>query len=115
MIDQALACLAQTIFMEARGESHKGQVAVGYVLMRRAEFKPERICLEMARPAQFSWYGKLKLPEKAELKPYYLLAWRVMYKLEPDYSKGATHFHNFAVNPRWNMKPRVTIQNHIFY
>ena len=35
MLDQALMCLATTIFMEARGEGIAGQIAVGYVLYRR--------------------------------------------------------------------------------
>ena len=67
MIEQALACLATTIFMEARGESIAGQIAVGYVLYRRADFKPENVCIEMKKPYQFSWYGKLKPPEPKAL------------------------------------------------
>ena len=67
MLDQALMCLATTIFMEARGEPLAGQLAVGYVLYRRADFKPENICNEMKKPYQFSWYGKLKPPDPSSL------------------------------------------------
>ncbi len=43
MIDQALLCLATTIYMESAHEPREGQIAVGYVLMRRADAEdPER-------------------------------------------------------------------------
>jgi len=44
MIDQALACLATTIFMESSIEPQQAQIAVGYVLMRRADFNPKNVC-----------------------------------------------------------------------
>jgi len=117
MLDQALACLAQTIFMEARGEPVAGKLAVGYVLYRRAEFKPQYICAEMKKPYQFSWYGKLKPPEPSALKDtiYYRLAYEIINLKARDYSKGATNFHNVALNNQWGMKPRVIINNHVFY
>jgi hypothetical protein len=123
LIDQiaALTCLAQVAFMEARGEPVAGQTAVMMVLYRRAEFKPERICSEMAKPYQFSWYGKLKPPERDDpkLKPFIHLA-KLVYKFKvQDTSKGAYHFHEINLKPKpvWAIqKPvRVTINNHIFY
>jgi spore germination cell wall hydrolase CwlJ-like protein len=117
MIDQALACLATTIFMEARGEGIAGQIAVGYVLYRRADFKPENICIEMKKPYQFSWYGKLKPPSPQALKntSYYRIAYEILHLKARDYSKGATNFHSIALNNQWGMKPRVIINNHVFY
>ena len=117
MIDQALACLAQTIFMEARGESITGQIAVGYVLYRRADFKPENVCIEMKKPYQFSWYGKLKPPTPEALKntSYYKIAYEILHLKARDYSKGATNFHSIALNNQWGMKTRVIINNHVFY
>ena len=117
MLDQALACLAQTIFMEARGEGIAGQIAVGYVLYRRADFKPENVCSEMKKPYQFSWYGKLKPPEPSALKNtiYYNIAYQIIHLKAKDTSKGATNFHNIALNNQWGMKPRVIINNHVFY
>jgi N-acetylmuramoyl-L-alanine amidase len=61
----ALTCLAQTMFMEARGEPQAGQIAVGMVLYRRANFEPKKVCAEMSRPYQFSWYGKINHPSVA--------------------------------------------------
>jgi spore germination cell wall hydrolase CwlJ-like protein len=123
LIDQiaALTCLAQVAFMEARGEPPAGQIAVMMVLYRRAEFKPERICLEMARPYQFSWYGKIKPPERSatELRPFLNMAHQVLNLKVKDTSKGAYNFHEINLKPRpaWALqKPiKVTINNHIFY
>jgi len=123
LIDQiaALTCLAQVAFMEARGEPKAGQTAVMMVLYRRAEFKPERICLEMARPYQFSWYGKIKPPERsaAELRPFFNLAQQVLNLKVTDPSKGAYNFHEISLKPKplWaKQKPvKVVINNHIFY
>ena len=117
----ALTCLAQTMFMEARGEPQAGQIAVGMVLYRRADFNPKRVCSEMARPMQFSWYGKLKPPERSsyELRPFILLAQKILTFKVKDTSEGADHFHeiNLKPKPTWaHRKPiKVVINNHIFY
>lgn len=121
MIDQALLCLAQTIFMESSSatERREAQIGVGYVLMRRADFDPKQVCYEMARPYQFTWYGKQKPPERNKIDPYYLdLAYRIMHKLEPDYSYGATHFHDNSIQkPSSWFKLKKTIQwsHMVFY
>lgn len=115
MINEALMCLALTMYQEAKGEPVAGQVAVGYVLYRRADFKPDYICSEMKKPNQFSWYGKIRDPSYIELQPFIILASEIIYHKRQDTSMGATHFHNFTVKPKWKMKPRVIIKNHIFY
>jgi len=119
MIDQALACLATTIFMESSTEPQKTQIAVGYVLMRRADFDPKNVCYEMKRPSQFSWYGRKDIPNAKEINPYYFqLAWRIMHKLEPDYSMGAINFHDDSiVKPKswWKMQKVVQWSHMIFY
>ena len=117
----ALTCLAQTMFMEARGEPQAGQIAVGMVLYRRADFDPKRVCAEMSRPYQFSWYGKIKPPERSsyELRPFILLAQQILTFKVKDTSKGAYHFHEASLKPKplWaHRKPiKVVINNHIFY
>ena len=119
MIDQALLCLAQTIFMESSLERKEAQIGVGYVLMRRADFDPTQVCIEMKKPYQFTWYGKVKPPERKEIKPYFLdLAYRIMHKLEPDYSYGATNFHDDSITkPQSWFKLKKTVQwsRMIFY
>ena len=119
MIDQALLCLAQTIYMESNTEQREAQIGVGYVLMRRADFDPKEVCNEMKKPAQFSWYGKIKPPEPKAIQPYFLdLAYRIMHKLEPDYSYGATNFHDNSIKkPQSWFKLKKTVQwsHMIFY
>ena len=117
MIDQALLCLATTIYMEAAHEPKQGQVAVGYVLMRRAEFNHKNVCSEMKRPYQFSWYGLVKPPSVIR-QHYYDIAYRVLHRLEVDYSYGATNFHDTTISkPKsWHrLEPVVKWSNLIFY
>jgi spore germination cell wall hydrolase CwlJ-like protein len=117
MIDQALACLATTIFMESATEPPQAQIAVGYVLMRRAEFNKKNICYEMKRPAQFSWYGYKKPPSVIN-QYYFNIAYKVLHQIEVDYSYGATHFHDTTIQkPKswYSLKPVVKWSHLIFY
>jgi spore germination cell wall hydrolase CwlJ-like protein len=117
MIDQALLCLATTIYMESAHEPREGQIAVGYVLMRRAEFNHKNVCSEMKRPYQFSWYGLVKPPSVIR-QYYYDIAYKVLHRLEVDYSYGATNFHDTTIKkPKsWHrLEPVVKWSNLIFY
>ena len=116
MIDQALLCLATTIYMESATEPYQAQVAVGYVLLRRAEFEHKNVCMEMKRPYQFSWYG-FKKPPPIEQK-YLDVAHRVLARIEVDYSYGATNFHDTSITkPKtWKgLTPIVKWSHIIFY
>ena len=116
MIDQALLCLATTIYMESATEPYQAQVAVGYVLLRRAEFEHNNVCMEMKRPYQFSWYG-FKKPPPIEQK-YLDVAHRVLARIEVDYSYGATNFHDTSITkPKtWKgLTPIVKWSHIIFY
>lgn len=117
MIDQALLCLATTIYMESATEPYQAQVAVGYVLMRRAEFNNKNVCNEMRKPYQFSWYG-YKQPPSVLQQTYIDLAYRVMHRVEVDYSYGAINFHDTTIKkPKsWkNLTPIVRWSHIIFY
>ena len=117
MLDQALVCLATTIFMESGGEPREAQIAVGYVLMRRADFEHKNVCYQMKRPAQFSWYGLTKPPSVIR-QEYKDIAYRVLHRLEVDYSYGATHFHDTTITkPKswYSLKPVVKWSRLIFY
>jgi spore germination cell wall hydrolase CwlJ-like protein len=117
MIDQALACLATTIFMEASKEPLQAQIGVGYVLMRRADFNKKNVCLEMKKPYQFSWYGIIHPPPVLEQK-YYDLAHKILNRKVYDYSYGATNFHDNSIDkPRsWYKMVKVVQWSHmIFY
>ena len=117
MIDQALLCLATTIYMESATEPYQAQVAVGYVLMRRAEFNNKNVCNEMRKPYQFSWYG-YKQPPSVLQQTYIDLAYRVMHRVEVDYSYGAINFHDTTIRkPKsWSkLTPIVKWSHLIFY
>ena len=117
MLSQALMCLATTIYMESAHEPYQAQIAVGYVLMRRAEFNHKNVCNEMKRPAQFSWYGYVEPPQIIR-QEYKDIAYKVLHQLEIDYSYGATNFHDTSIKkPKswYNLKPVVKWANLIFY
>ena len=117
MLSQALMCLATTIYMESAHEPYQAQVAVGYVLMRRAEFNHKNVCNEMRRPAQFSWYGYVEPPSIIR-QEYKDVAYKVLHRLEIDYSYGATNFHDTSIKkPKswYNLKPVVKWANLMFY
>lgn len=121
MLEAALVCLAQVGYMESRGEPLAGQEAVMMVLYRRAEFNPQKVCSELAKPYQFSWYGKIKPPERsdAELRPFLRTAQQVLNLKVKDASKGAYNFHEVHLNPKpswtYNKPIKTVINNHIFY
>jgi hypothetical protein len=85
--------------------------------MRRAEFEHKNICSEMKRPYQFSWYGFIKPPSVIR-QEYKDVAYKVLHRLEVDYSYGATNFHDTTIKkPKsWvGLKPVVKWSNLIFY
>ena len=90
-----------------------------YVLYRRANFQPELVCLEMAKPYQFTWYGRIKPPERNDpkLRPFYALAQQVYNLTQPDYSKGATNFHDTSISKpkKWKAIRVVQWEHLIFY
>ena len=117
MIDMAaLVCMGMTIFNEARGEPLQGQIAVGYVLYRRAKFDQKNICSETYKPKQFTWTSKkLRIPSYVELRPYTDLAYLIITQKEIDYSYGANYFHHVSLGNKWGYKPKTVIANHVFY
>jgi hypothetical protein len=95
----------------------QAQVAVGYVLYRRADFNKKNICYEMKRPQQFSWYGFIQPPSVIR-QEYFDIAYKVLHRLEVDYSYGATNFHDTTIKkPKsWvGLSPVVKWSHLIFY
>lgn len=112
----AVMCMSLTMYHEARGEPVPGQVAVGYVLYRRADFNQKKICSETFKADQFEWTQKTKyIPPYSQLKPFVLLSEKIIKQEIKDSSKGASYFHNVSMPNQWGMKPRAVINNHVFY
>jgi hypothetical protein len=122
-------CMATAIYFEARGESYRGQVAVGQVVMNRLANKlyPKDICgvvfqnQQMHNACQFS-FACDGIPESvSEPKP-----WAQAQEIAKGVINGslylpevdkATHYHANYVYPSWapQLKKTATIGHHIFY
>lgn len=127
--DKELNCLATAIYFEARGESYRGQVAVGQVVMNRTQHKlyPSTICgvvfqnQHRRNACQFSFACDGKAERIREKK-----AWALAQEIAEDVVAGrrdvasaadATHYHATYVSPRWAPKMRrlAKIGRHVFY
>ena len=127
--DKELNCLATAIYFEARGESYRGQVAVGQVVMNRTQHKlyPSTICgvvfqnQHKRNACQFS-FACDGLPERVSEGKAWAQAEEIaegvvsgrLYLTEVGY---ATHYHATYVYPHWapRMKKVTKIGLHVFY
>ena len=136
---QELKCLATTIYGEARGESHFGQVAVAYTLVNRAV--NSTICKVALAPYQYSIYNDnpelrqaamslrviptgMNVIDKAAWKKSFEIAKAVLQKTIPDPTNGATHYLSPVAMkalhyqyPTWSHQFELVavIENHQFY
>ena len=122
-------CMATAIYFEARGESIKGQIAVGQVIMTRVRstFYPNTICgvvyqgqwSKNACQFSFACDGVADTPKNRKQWDTALdVAKNVISgKVHLDEVGDATHYHATYVSPDWRkMVKRVTkIGVHIFY
>lgn len=119
--------LACNVYMEARGESLNGQLAVAFVTMNRLKQKkfPSSVRHVVFQQKQFSWVGgKSVVSDK--------LAWQnaravagFVYSIRDkpevydwaDPTHGSTYFHTTQRKPYWAslFKKRAVIGNHVFY
>ena len=121
--------MATAIYFEARGESYRGQVAVGQVVMNRLAHPiyPKTICgvvfqnEQMRNACQFS-FACDGIPETVT-EPQ---AWAQAESIAKGVISGslylpevenATHYHATYVYPDWapQLKRVTKIGNHIFY
>jgi len=123
-----IGCLALTIYHEARGESERGQLAVGYVVINRTRSAlfPASVC-DVVRQGgqqrdrcQFSWWcdGRSDLPrDHAALRESLWLAEEIYYGCTRDPTAGALWYHSTAVKPSWSKSfgPGKRIDRHVFY
>lgn len=116
-----LACLAEALYFEARGEGRHGQAAVAEVILNRMESGrfPRTVCGVVNQRAQFSYTigGKPRIRNQAAYNRAVEIA-RAALNGEPRVlTGGATYFHTTAVRPSWSHRFQRTtrIGNHIFY
>ncbi|WP_232822992.1 cell wall hydrolase [Oceanibium sediminis] len=123
-----LACLAEALYFEARGESLRGQIAVAEVILNRVDSRkyPDTVCGVIAQGesrkhgCQFSFRcdGKPEtFSERATYKKLHALAQDMLAGRKKSLTEGATHYHTRAVRPGWSRRLTKTteIDSHIFY
>ena len=123
-----IACLALTIYHEARGESERGQLAVGHVVMNRTRSAlfPASVCDVVEQGGvqrhrcQFSWWcdGRSDRPkDQAALQESLRLAEEIYYGCTRDPTAGALWYHATNARPSWSKSfgPGRRIDSHVFY
>lgn len=121
-------CLSEALYFEARGESVKGQFAVAEVILNRVDSAifPDSVCGVVKQgtgqryQCQFTYTcdGQPEvIHEKTAWSQVGKVARAMIDGAPRDLTKGATHYHTKAVNPRWaRVYPRTaTIGVHHFY
>jgi len=121
-------CLAEALYFEARGETVKGQFAVAEVIMNRVKSGrfPGNLCAVINQgtgrkyQCQFTYtcdgYAEV-ISEPRAYARVGKVARLTMDGKVPALTKGATHYHTTAVNPRWSRVYTRTakIGVHLFY
>lgn len=122
-LSRDMRCLAEAIYFESRGEPLAGQLAVGRVIINRADsgLFPSDYCSVVMQPGQFSFVRHGRIPAVNESSP----AWdrakaiaRIAHQELWDSEAGdALYFHAKYVRPRWASRKtaRATIDSHVFY
>jgi spore germination cell wall hydrolase CwlJ-like protein len=125
----AKACLATAIYFEARGESVKGQRAVGEVILARTRQagRPKSVCgvvyegSHRSTGCQFSFtcdgIADVVRNSAAWARAKRVAALVLSSSARKIVSRGATHYHATSVRPYWasSMVKVARIGSHIFY
>ncbi len=126
-LDDAITCLARTIYWEARGEKAASMDAVASVVMNRlghAGF-PNTVCAVVREgnergACQFSWWCDGRSDQAKEDGPYATakeIARKALNRQLPDRTGGALYFHQRPVTPGWSREYLKTaeIGEFVFY
>lgn len=125
--DSSVNALACNIYMESRGESVKGQLAVGFVTLNRLrdESFPGSVRKVVYQKSQFSWTRVVyNVRDKESWRSakdvakvlYNLRGMGVLYDML-DVTKGSLYFHAKDSKPYWTkyLTKVVIIDDHVFY
>jgi spore germination cell wall hydrolase CwlJ-like protein len=126
-LDDALTCLARTIYWEAKGEGREGMAAVAAVVMNRLADPafPKTVCDVVtqgraAKACQFSWWCDGRPDDVEEPEPYAQaveIAREALNQQLRDPTDGAVNFHRKGTHPDWadEFVKTATIGGHVFY
>ena len=116
-----LACLAGAIYFEAKGESLAGQLAVGKVIIARAQSGrfPTSYCGVVYQPSQFSFVRGRAMPAINKSGRAWAEAAKIAQIAHHDIwdspVEGALFFHAARVSPGWRLTRMARVDNHVFY
>jgi spore germination cell wall hydrolase CwlJ-like protein len=126
-LDDAITCLARTIYWEARGEKAASMEAVASVVMNRLghEGFPNTVCAVVRHgneqgACQFSWWCDGRSDQAKEDESYATakeITRRALNLQLMDRTGGALYFHHRHVTPGWSREYRKTaeIGEFVFY
>ena len=120
-LSKDMQCLAGAIYFEARGEPLLGQLAVGRVIVNRAESDrfPSSYCGVVYQPQQFSFVRGGHMPaiktSSAAWHNAKAIAKIAHEGLWTSPAKGALFFHANYVSPHWGLTRLAQVDHHIFY
>jgi spore germination cell wall hydrolase CwlJ-like protein len=122
-LSREMECLAGAIYFESRGEPLDGQLAVGQVIVNRAESGrfPTDYCGVVYQKSQFSFVRGGTMPRidrgSSSWKKASAIARIAHEGLWASEAGDALFFHARYVKPSWSRTKiaRATIDSHIFY
>lgn len=126
-LDDALTCLARSIYWETKGKDEAEMAAVANVVMNRLSNDgfPKTVCEVVTEGSeqgrcQFSWWCDGRPDSVQEEAPYATakeLARRALNQQLPDRTRGALYFHGRGATPSWAADFIKTYETkaHIFY
>jgi spore germination cell wall hydrolase CwlJ-like protein len=126
-LNDAVTCLARTIYWEAKGEGDAGMQAVASVVMNRLRHKgfPKTLCGVVTQgheqgSCQFSWWCDGQPDNAEEPEPYTLakeIARKALNRQLEDRTDGALYYHNHGITPSWSKQYIRTVEvgAHVFY
>ena len=110
-LDDAITCMARSIYWEAKGKDTADMEAVANVVMNRLghEGFPDTVCAVVkqgseTKSCQFSWWcdGKSdSVQEETQSALAKEIARKALNKQLPDRTGGAMYFHDKTVKPVW--------------
>ncbi|EJM88318.1 cell wall hydrolase [Pseudomonas sp. GM60] len=123
-LDDAITCLARSIYWEAKGKSSADMEAVASVVMNRLghEGFPDTVCAVVkqgseTKNCQFSWWCDGRSDQVQEETQYTIakeIARKALNKQLNDRTNGAMYFHDRNVNPDWAGKYIKTTETSMF-
>ena len=126
-LNDAITCLARTIYWEARGEGAKSMEAVANVVMNRLghEGFPNTICEVVMQgreqgACKFSWWCDGRSDAAKEDESYVIakeISRKALNRQLTDHTSGALYFHQREVSPNWSRQyiRRAEIGEFVFY